>query len=171
MFEKPHPLVSLATTVFCLLMLAKSFLTMAVATPGGLGVSSSRNVTLASKAEIIRKYGLQGEELAALELCQKLLPNDGRAPGDAGVYCGCLSKHATDEFFPGHKATAIRLALEIRKRGGMSANGVNDILSDDAVKGTRMSTARAVYGSMEFCSEQAINEATRLRATVKSPAK
>jgi hypothetical protein len=129
----------------------------------------SRSVSLLSNAEIAKKYGLHGEELAAFEYCQDLMPRQGKVRGDLGIYCGCLSKSATDEFFPGYKKYAIQFAAELRRQGNsMTEHGLNYLLPDAAVRGSHASTVRLVQNSMTYCGEQAVNEAARLKAALRA---
>jgi hypothetical protein len=127
-----------------------------------------RNESLLSTAEIAKKYGLHGEELSALEFCQNRMPREGKIPGDIGIYCGCLSKHATDEFFPGYKKYAIQFAAELRRQGSsMSDHALQNLLPDEAVRGGRVGTMRMVQNSMTHCGEQAIKEGARLKGAIK----
>ena len=160
--------------VFALIVLAKTFFVVGPAvvdtSVGMLGASASRSseqhgsVNITGKEANVKKYGLKGEEIKSFDLCQQLLPKSGKAPGDLGTYCGCLSKRATDEFARGNKTTAILLVNEFRKRGRLTIAEVNDIVSEDSVNVTRSHAAKLVVEAMTSCREEAINVAATQRS-------
>jgi hypothetical protein len=150
----------------CCAMLCMFFFSSSLFSATGI---YARNESLLGNAEIAKKYGLHGDGVTALELCQNLIPREGRLAGDIGIYCGCVTKHAGDEFYPGYKHTAIRFVAELRRQGSsITEHSLNNLLPNEAVRGGRAGTARMVLNTMSHCGEEAIKEGARLKGALRA---
>ena len=117
-----------------------------------------------AKAKIVREYGLRGEELAVVNLCQKISPGL-RLSGqpDYATYCGCMAKYATEDMQDSYKANAIRFADELMRNGVVEGKDVTNYFPVGSYIGQRQDVIASVKTNITNCHGTAKATADRRR--------
>ncbi len=115
-------------------------------------------------AEAAAAYDLRGEELAVMNECRKFsvgLRLSGQP--DLATYCGCMSKHATEDVKQSYKVNALKFADELSREGIVEGKDVTIYFPVGSFRGTRADVVSSVKSAMSTCHGVAKANADRRR--------
>lgn len=109
-----------------------------------------------ARAELIKRHSLKGEEIAALDLCVRLMRGRTiRGGGDTATYCGCLAKQATEEMHEPYKTNAIQVANVMIRSGSIRPADAVYHLPNDSFTGLRKGAVMTIRTAIQQCASEA----------------
>jgi hypothetical protein len=115
-----------------------------------VGKAAATERAATARHDIIEKHGLVDQEVVFFDQCQSFAKKHVKHPS---TFCGCLAKSATSEFFPEHKALAMKFVEPLVLRQQFNGAQAEALVPEAATRSSRVHAARDVLAGIKLCRE------------------